>query len=233
MGDERLYKTRIPTRSNRSIVTILVDCSASMTRAARPPIEEGEPLALRTRLFVASQAAAAVSSSLDALGVPNEVLAFSTSKRTLTPSQEFDRVRPIRHLIIKPFHKSFQSCRSKFMWLAFFEHCSENIDGEAVLWAARRLLSKPNHGDSPALMVFSDGDPASAPENKAVLAQHLRKSIKQVEASGITIFGIGVGSDAVASFYDNSVVVTDVNNLLSTFYDLLKKVLQERRTIRV
>ena len=119
------------------------------------------------------------------------------------------------------------------MWLAFFEHCSENIDGEAVLWAARRMLSKPNRGDRPVLIVFSDGDPASTPESNAVLAQHLRKSIKRAEASGITVFGIGVGSDAVASFYDNSVVVTDVNNLLSTFYELLKKVLQERQAVRV
>jgi len=233
IGDDRLYKTQTPNKSNRSIVSILVDCSASMTRAARNPEYDGEALALRTRLFVAAQAAAAVSSSLDALGVPNEVLAFSTAKRTPGPDPAFDRVRPTRHLIIKPFHKSFQSCRSKFMWLAFFEHCAENIDGEAVLWAARRVLSKPNHGDRPVLMVFSDGEPASEPESNAILAQHLRKTIKRVEASGITIFGIGVGSDAVGSFYDNSVVVSDVSNLLSTFYDLLKKVLQERQSVRV
>ena len=233
IGDDRLYKVRTTAQTNRSIVTIMVDCSASMTRAARPPAFEGEALALRTRLFVAAQAAAAVSSSLDALGVPNEVLAFSTAKRTPGAQLEFDRVRPIRHLIIKPFHKSFQSCRSKFMWLAFFEHCSENIDGEAVLWASRRILSRPNRGDRPVLMVFSDGEPASSPESNAVLAQHLRKSIKRAEASGITIFGIGIGSDAVRSFYDTSVIVSDVSNLLSTFYDLIKKVLQERRTSRV
>ena len=119
------------------------------------------------------------------------------------------------------------------MWLAFFEHCSENIDGEAILWGARRILSRPNRGDQPVLMVFSDGEPASAPESNAILAQHLRKSIKRVEASGITIFGIGIGSDAVRSFYDNAVIVSDVSNLLPTFYGLIKKVLQERQTSRV
>jgi cobaltochelatase CobT len=136
-------------------------------------------------------------------------------------------------LTIKSYNKPFRSCRANFISLAFFEHCSENIDGEAVLWAARRMLSKPNHGDQPVLMVFSDGEPASAPEDNEVLARHLKTSIKRVEASGITVFGIGVGSDAVREFYDNAVVVYDISNLLSTFYELLKKVLHERRTIRV
>lgn len=233
VGDDKLYKRKTPTKSNRSVVTILVDCSASMTRAARPPDYADEPLVLRTRLFVAAQAAAAMSSVLDSIGVSNEVLAFTTSKRTPAEKQGFDRVRALRHLVVKPYNRPFRSCRAAFVSLAFLEHCSENIDGEALLWAGRRILSKPNHGDRPVLMVFSDGDPASKPESKAVLCQHLRDAIKRVEASGITVFGIGVGTDTVNSFYDNSVVVKDVSNLLSTFYDLIEKVLRERQTHRV
>lgn len=233
VGDDRVYKQKYPTRTNRSIVTILVDCSASMTRAAREPDYEDEPLVLRTRLFVAAQAAAAVSTTLDHLGVPNEVLAFTTSRRNPKPVSSYDRVRALRHLIIKPFNRPARSCRANFVSLAFFEHCSENIDGEALVWAGRRMLSRPSRGDQPVLMVFSDGEPVSTPENNAILAQHLRTSIKQVEEAGITVFGIGVGSESVRIFYDNSVVVESVSNLLSTFYDLLKKVLQERQTARV
>jgi len=233
VGDDRIHKRSRPTLSNRSIVTILVDCSASMTRPARDPATPGEPLVFRTRLFVAAQAAAAVSSTLDAIGVPNEVLAFTTSKRTPAPAPEFDRLRALSHLVIKPYNRPFRSCRANFLSLALFEHCSENIDGEAVLWAAKRMLSKPNHGDRPVLMVFSDGTPASEPENNEVLAAHLRTSISRIESAGITVFGIGVGSDDVKRFYDNTVVVQDVSGLLSTFYDLLKKVLQERQVIRV
>jgi len=218
IDDERVYQQRVPTKTNRSIVTILVDCSASMTRAARDPEYDGEPIVFRTRLFIAAQAAAAVSSTLDALGVQNEVLAFTTSRRNPAAESAFDRVRALRHLVIKPFNRPFRSCRANFVSLAFFEHCSENIDGEALLWASRRMLLKPNRGDRPVLMVFSDGEPASRPESKAVLAQHLRESIARIEASGITVFGIGVGSDAVEQFYDNSVIVFAVNNLLSAFY---------------
>ena len=233
VGDERYFKQERTTKANRSIVTLLVDCSSSMTRAARPPDYEGEPLVLRTRLFVAAQAAAAVSTTLDHLGIPNEVLAYTTSRSNSKPVAGFDRIRPLRHLIIKPFNRPTRACRANFVSLAFFEHCSENVDGEAVLWAARRMLSKPNRGDRPALMVFSDGEPRSTPEHKAVLAQHLRTAISQVEDAGITVFGIGVGSDLVAQFYKNSVVVQCVSNLLSTFYELLKKVLQDSQTTRV
>lgn len=233
LDDDRIRRRKEPTRSNRSIVSILVDCSASMTRAAREPAFEGERLVFRTRLFIAAQAAAAVSSTLDAIGVPNEVLAFTTSKRYPARDQGYDRVRPLRHLIIKPYNRPFRACRNNFLYLAFFEHCSENIDGEAVLWAGKRILSKPNHGDQPVLIVFSDGDPASKPESRAVLAQHLRRSVNRVQQAGIVVFGIGVGSDAVKSFYDNNIVVNDVSNLLTEFYDLLKKVLQERQTMRV
>jgi hypothetical protein len=233
LGDSRIYQNRYPTQTNRSIVTILVDCSASMTKSAREPVYDGEPLVMRTRLFVAAQAAAAVSSVLDTLQVPNEVLAFTTSRRTPSMRLGYDRVRALRHLIIKPYNKPFRSCRGNFISLAFFEHCSENIDGEALLWAARRMLSKPKCGDRPVLMVFSDGEPASEPESNVVLAAHLKKSVERVEASGIEVFGIGAGSDAVREFYTNSAVVYDVSNILSTFYDLIKKVLQERRSHRV
>lgn len=233
LRDGLLYKKKFPSKTNRSIVTILVDCSASMTRAARGPSYKGEPFVFRTRLFIASQAAAAVSSTLDSLKVSNEVLAFTTSRRTPAISPIFDRVRPLRHLTIKPFNKPFRSCRANFIALAFFEHCSENIDGEAVLWAARRMLSKPDHGDRPVLMVFSDGEPASEPEDNEALSQHLKSSIIRVEESGITVFGIGVGSDAVKQFYANSVVVHDLSNLLTTFYELLKKVLHERQVLQV
>jgi hypothetical protein len=233
LGEDRIYQKRYPNKANRSIVTILIDCSASMTKAARGPNYDGEPLVMRTRLFIAAQAAAAISSVLDILQVPNEVLAFTTSRRTPPTRPGFDRVRPLRHLLIKPYNKPFRSCRGKFISLAFFEHCSENIDGEALLWAARRMLSKPKCGDRPVLMVFSDGEPASEPENNSVLAAHLKKSVERIEASGIEVFGIGAGSDAVREFYTNSAVVYDVSNILLTFYDLIKKALQERQGHRV
>jgi hypothetical protein len=228
LDDQRLYKADRRAIVHRSNVTLLVDCSASMTHPARPEAYPGEPAIFRTKLFIAAQAAAAVSLVLDLLKIQNECLAFTTLRAPVSSQLGFERVRPIRHLTIKPFNRRAHACRNNFISLALFEHCSENIDGEAILWASRRLLTKPKGGDSPVLIVFSDGEPASQPEGPEILARHLRESIKQAEKAGIAVFGVGIASNAVKAFYKNAVVVSDVTNLVADFYELLRKVLRER-----
>jgi hypothetical protein len=228
MGDPRVYKAPRRAIMHRSVVTLLVDCSSSMTHSARPEAFPNEPIVFRSKLFIAAQAAAAVSAVLDLLKIPNECLAFTTTRAPTTNQPGFDRVRPLRHLIIKPFNKSAHACRASFVSLALYEQCSENIDGEAVLWASKRLLAKASGHDNPVLMVFSDGEPASQPESAEVLSRHLIRAVKQAESAGIAVFAVGVASDAVKRFYENAAVVTDVTNLVADFYGLLKKVLRER-----
>lgn len=228
MDDQRLYKAGRRAIVHRSKVTLLVDCSSSMTHPARSETYVDEPIVFRTKLFIAAQAAAAVSIVLDLLRVPNECLAFTTIRAPVVGQPNYERVRPLRHLTIKPFNKSAHACRANFVALGLYEQCAENIDGEAILWAAKRLLAKPKSGDSPVLIVFSDGDPASQPESKAILAKHLVDSIQRAERSGVAVFGVGVASDAVRSYYKNAVVVFDVGNLVADFYGLLRKVLRER-----
>lgn len=229
LDDPRVYRADRRALVHRSTVTLLVDCSASMTHPGRmEPAYPGEPSVFRTKLFIAAQAAAAVSLTLDLLRIPNECLAFTTVRSPVAARSDFERVRPVRHLTVKPFNKRAHACRGNFVSLGLYEHCSENIDGEAILWASKRLLTKPKGGDSPVLIVFSDGEPASQPEDAGVLAQHLRHAIKQAEMAGVAVFGVGIGSDAVKHFYKNTVVVDDVSNLVADFYELLRKVLRER-----
>ena len=63
----------------------------------------------------------------------------------------------------------------------------ENVDGEALLWASRRLFVRPE--TRKVLIVISDGAPvdqATLAENadNAILDRHLRAVIAQIEASG-------------------------------------------------
>lgn len=233
LGDPRVYKADRQALVHKSTVTLLVDCSASMTHVARPESQPGEPTVFRTKLFVAAQAAAAVSHVLDLLRVPNEVLAFTTVRTPVPSDPHYQRVRPIRHLTIKPFNKRAHACRANFVSLGLFEHCSENIDGEAVLWAAQRLISKSRTSGAPVMIVFSDGEPASQPEDHDVLARHLHDAITKVEKAGVSVFGVGIASDAVKKYYRNSVIVSDVSNLVAEFYELLRKVLRARVSFRV
>lgn len=228
LNDPRVYKADRRAILHKSTVTILVDCSASMTQLARPAAYPGEPTPFRSKLFIAAQAAAAVCTVLDLLRIPNECLAFTTMRAPVGADPNFERVRPVRHLTIKPFNKSTHACRANFVSLSLYEHCAENIDGEAILWAARRLLTQPKAVQNPVLIVFSDGAPASQPEDSEVLAKHLQDTIRQAERAGVAIFGVGIASDAVRRFYSNSVVVNNLNNLVADFYELLRKVLRER-----
>jgi hypothetical protein len=231
LGDERVFYQEHHARVKRTAVTLLVDCSSSMSDPAREPAYKGEQAVLRTKLFVAAQAAAAMSWVLGLLGVPHECLAFTTARGHVGPDPNYERVRPLRHLIVKSYKRSYHSCRANFVSLALYEHCAENIDGEALLWAAQRLVTNTSGDASPTLIAFSDGDPASTPEEPNVLASHLLSVIKRVERAGIEVWGVEIASSSLTSFYKNRIVIRDVSMLVPELYKLLRRVLHDRVVI--
>ena len=125
LGDERLFFQETRAHVKKTAVTLLVDCSTSMGEETRGPAYKDEPVVFRTRLWVAAQAAASMSWVLDLLQVPYECLAFTTARGNVKPDPKFERVRPLRHLIVKPFAKSYHACRRNFVSLALYEQCIE------------------------------------------------------------------------------------------------------------
>ena len=75
---------------------------------------------------------------------------------------------------------------------------AKNVDGESLLWAAKRLLKRPE--DRKILIVQSDGFP-NCPvlpgESRLALSEHLSAVVPRVEATGIEVIGIGIMDDAV------------------------------------
>jgi len=75
----------------------------------------------------------------------------------------------------------------------------ENIDGEALAWAARRLLSRPEQRR--ILLVISDGAPVDqatleANADKQILDRHLHEVIHEIERGGqIELAAIGIRHD--------------------------------------
>jgi cobaltochelatase CobT len=79
----------------------------------------------------------------------------------------------------------------------------ENIDGEAIEWAASRLRSWP--ADRRILVVLSDGAPVDdatiLTNGPNYLREHLRTILAEVEAAGdVEIAAIGIGYD-VSKYY--------------------------------
>ena len=91
----------------------------------------------------------------------------------------------------------------------------ENIDGEALMWAYQRLMSRPEQRR--ILVVISDGAPVDdstlSVNASNYLEQHLRHAIDHIEnASPVELLAIGIGHD-VTRYYKRAVTLVDAEQL--------------------
>ena len=105
----------------------------------------------------------------------------------------------------------------------------ENIDGEALLWAYRRLMARPEHRR--ILMVISDGAPVDAstlsinPGN--FLERHLRQVIHEIESRDtVELIAIGIGHD-VTRYYRRAVTIVDAEELGGTMMKKLSELFDD------
>jgi cobaltochelatase CobT len=108
----------------------------------------------------------------------------------------------------------------------------ENIDGEALEWAYRRLLARPEQRR--ILMMISDGAPVDDstlsvnPGN--YLERHLRHMIEEIETrSPIELIAIGIGHD-VTRYYRRAVTIVDAEELGGAMTDKLAELFDEKAT---
>jgi len=99
----------------------------------------------------------------------------------------------------------------------------ENIDGEALLWAHKRLLARPEQRR--ILMVISDGAPVDdgtqSANSPSYLEKHLRETIAMIEGkSDVELLAIGIGHD-VTRYYKKAVTIVDVEQLAGAMTDQL------------
>ena len=105
----------------------------------------------------------------------------------------------------------------------------ENIDGEALLWAYKRLTSRPERRR--ILMVISDGAPVDDstlsvnPGN--YLERHLREVIREIESRDfVELIAIGIGHD-VTRYYRRAVTIVDAEELGGTVMKKLAELFDE------
>lgn len=229
MGSERLFQRRVPKPEVHADLVLLIDISGSMS---------GE------KVYLAAQSAAAFSQVLDLIGVRHEVLAFTTTGHPDAGdlyTRGFTRCEPVHHITVKPVNKTFHACEDNFVHVGMghIGMCN-NVDGEAVMWAARRLCEFQQDGAKKALVVFSDGYPAASVRSKSgsrwgsgdILRGHLKKSVKRIEEAGIPVAGVGILSGAVTHFYDRNVEVSDIDDLGGEFLRLIREILRENLVSR-
>ena len=99
----------------------------------------------------------------------------------------------------------------------------ENVDGEAIIWACKRLLLRSENRR--ILMVISDGAPVDdsplASNSTNILENHLKETISWIESnSPIELLAIGIGHD-VTNYYEKAVTINDVEKLAKTMTEEL------------
>lgn len=132
--------------------------------------------------------------------------------------------------LVAPIHATFKSFSSDDLrGITRVAGIHENLDGEAVIWQARRLAARPEQRR--VMFVLSDGYPAGSRDN-AQGQRYLKDVVRRVIDAGIEIYGIGIESSAVTHFYPQSWVVEDVEDLAKIAMSGMTEVLTENRQER-
>ena len=218
------YKAESETQFRDTIVTLLIDNSGSM---------RGRPI------MVAAACADILARTLERCGVKTEVLGFTTKAWKGGKSKEKwlaegkppqpGRLNDLRHIIYKAADTPWRRARINLGLMMREGLLKENIDGEALLWAWKRLAARPEQRR--ILMVISDGAPVDDGTQSAntagYLERHLRETIKLIETrSDVQLLAIGIGHD-VTRWYRQAVTINDVDQLGGAMTDQLAALFDE------
>ncbi|MEQ8404153.1 MAG: cobaltochelatase subunit CobT [Oceanicaulis sp.] len=201
-----------------TVVTLLLDNSGSM---------RGRPI------LVAAACADILARTLERTGVKTEILGFTTKAWKGGRSKEAwleqgkppnpGRLNDLRHIVYKNADAPWRRARPNLGLMLRDGLLKENIDGEALLWAHKRLTARPEQRR--ILMVISDGAPVDdgtqSANSPSYLEKHLRETIGFIEEkSDVELLAIGIGHD-VTRYYKKAVTIVDVEQLAGAMTDQL------------
>jgi cobaltochelatase CobT len=218
------YKRERDTDFRDTVVTLLIDNSGSM---------RGRPIT------VAAMCGDILARTLERCAVKVEVLGFTTRAWKGGQSREQwiaagkppmpGRLNDLRHIIYKAADAPWRRARKNLGLMLREGLLKENIDGEALLWAYRRLLARPENRR--ILMVISDGAPVDDSTLSVnagnYLERHLRDVIREIEArNAVELIAIGIGHD-VTRYYRRAVTIVDAEELGGTMMRKLTELFDE------
>jgi len=212
------FKMEKDTEFRDTCVTLLLDNSGSM---------RGRPIS------IAAICADVLARTLERCSVKVEILGFTTRawkggqsrEKWLAEGrpQQPGRLNDLRHIIYKSADSPWRRARPNLGLMMKEGLLKENIDGEALEWAHRRMGGRPEARK--ILMVISDGAPvddSTLSVNPAnYLEKHLRDVIAMVERKKmVELIAIGIGHD-VTRYYERAVTITDVEQLAGAMTEQL------------
>eukprot|EP01037_Dinobryon_pediforme_P016881 gene16881-17067_t len=208
-----------------TVVTLLLDNSGSM---------RGRPIT------VAATCADILARTLERCGVKVEILGFTTKAWKGGQSREQwlqagkpanpGRLNDLRHIIYKSADAPWRRARKNLGLMMREGLLKENIDGEALDWAHKRLLGRSEQRK--ILMMISDGAPVDDSTLSVnagnYLEKHLRYIIDEIETrSPVELIAIGIGHD-VTRYYKRAVTIVDAEELGGAMTEKLAELFSEK-----
>ncbi|MFS8036228.1 cobaltochelatase subunit CobT [Xanthobacter sp. AM11] len=219
------FKRERDTDFRDTVVTLLIDNSGSM---------RGRPIT------VAATCADILARTLERCGVKVEVLGFTTKAWKGGQSREAwlaagkpagpGRLNDLRHIIYKSADAPWRRARRNLGLMMREGLLKENIDGEALDWAHKRLLGRTEARR--ILMMISDGAPVDDSTLSVnagnYLERHLRHIISEIETrSPVELIAIGIGHD-VTRYYRRAVTIVDAEELGGVMTEKLAELFEEK-----
>jgi cobaltochelatase CobT len=204
------YKQEKETKFRDTVVTLLIDSSGSMRGRS---------------ITIAAMCADIMGRTLERCSVRVEILGFTTKAWRGGESRETwinankpgnpGRLNDLRHIIYKSADDNWSRTKRNLGLMMREELLKENIDGEALIWAHNRLVTRPEQRK--VMMVISDGLPVDNStllvNSSNFLEQHLKYAIHMIEnKSPVELVAIGIGHD-VTHHYKRAVTITDAEQL--------------------
>lgn len=225
-GERAVFRQERVAPAMDAAVAFLIDCSGSMKAHA-------EDVAVLVDVFCRA---------LERAGAASEVLGFTTGAwhggraqkawlRAGRPARP-GRLNERLHVVFKAFETTWRRGRAGIAALLHGEHFREGLDGEALAWAATRLLARPARRR--LLVVVSDGSPTDGATALAngpdYLERHLHEVAGAIERGGaIELHALGVGLDLGAWYASSHLLDLDARIGNAMFAEVLALLGRRRR----
>lgn len=203
-----------------AVVSFLIDNSGSMKRQRHETVT----------VLIDTLARA-----LDLAGATSEILGFTTSawnggeplrewRRAMEPPNP-GRLAELSHIVYKSADTPWKRSRLSTASMMRTQHFREGVDGEAIAWAYRRLMARPE--PRKLLLVVSDGAPMEAAtmntNGESFLESHLQNVVHRIERERVVEIGAIAIDLPVDDFFSRSVEIDLTGTLTLASYRVLER----------
>jgi cobalamin biosynthesis protein CobT len=220
---KRVFRQKVRAPSFNTAVALWVDHSGSMQY---------------DKMDIACKSAILFGEVLNELGIPFEVVGYSTTNFE-TGNRRYEKAKLEERLIYKrwgdlwvgvykSFDEDWRMVRHRCANMGRNQKCN-TFDGECVRLATSRLLRRAE--DRKILFVFNDGDPC--PNVQQFTADHQRylKTITEECEKLVELFAIGICSTSVKTYYSNYAVINNVDELPKVMISQLDSLLRKGKKL--